>query len=71
MKAHVTKPTAPIKMPQYKAKNLPAAPKPKAPAKPHTAKSTTPSPSVKLPTIPQHREKLAGMVPSVPKKGKT
>lgn len=70
-KPHVTKPTAGIKMPHYHTQKLPqpAKQKPEHISKPQSAKRPT-SPSVRLPTIPQHREKLAGMVPPAPKKGK-
>lgn len=70
-KAHVTKPTAPIKMPKYHVEKMP---KPKVAsaqkAVTHSAKSTT-ARSPKLPTIPLHRERLAAMAPPAPKKGKT
>lgn len=69
MKAHVTKPTPGIKMPKYHVQKAAPAPKPQKQAKTPTAKRLT-SPALKLPTIPQHREKLAGMVPPASKKGK-
>jgi hypothetical protein len=71
MKAHVVKPTAGIKMPQYKVSK--PAPTPKAAKTPHAAKPNVKStPTIKLPTISQHREKLADLAPQPgAKKGKT
>lgn len=68
MKAHVAKPTPGIKMPQYKIHKAAPAPKPAKERAPSAKRLTAPAP--RLPTIPQHREKLAGMAPSAPKKGK-
>lgn len=70
MKAHVAKPTQGIKMPVYKTSKIKPMPKTKA-AVPHVPKPNVKStPVIKLPTIPQHREKLADLG-TPPKKGKS
>lgn len=75
MKAHVTKSTPGIKMPQYKQQKISAPPKAKVQ---HVKLAHVPKPSVKstpalkLPTISQHREKLADLGSTAPpKKGKS
>lgn len=74
--AHIAKPTPGIKMPMPKVHKAAPTPKAHVPraapakvAKVPTAKVPTGIPALKLPTIPEHREKLAGMA-STPKKGK-
>lgn len=69
MKAHVTKPTTGIKMPKYPVAKV----KPMAHAKEAAVHANRPNvkstPAIRLPTIPQHREKLADLG-AKPKKGK-